>query len=277
MVWTMLLVAMALVLIAGAMVFWLRSRPAAASVASRTEDNVRIVSKFVSPSEDEALALVRRALANRDPAEVASLFRLGGASPAEVLEFIAGSETRDGRLIRCNWLSSLDVEDMLLDGVLLVYSGKATICERLAFLTPDDKGIWKVDFDAFARSSRPSWKDLLERRVDRAEVRVFVTRDVYFNGPFLDENQWVCVGMASPESKPLLPPEQELLHGYCRVGSPQAKAINRIFANGGQMNRMTVEIRRTEGADFRQFEITRVLAGDWVLPPKPFDEKFEGS
>jgi hypothetical protein len=40
---------------------------------------------------------------------------------------------------------------------------------------------------------------------------------------------------------------------------------------------MTVEIRRTEGADFRQFEITRVLAGDWVLPPKPFDEKFEGS
>ena len=158
----------------------------------------------------------------------------------------------------------------------MVYAGKETTGERLAFLTPDDKGVWKVDFDAFARSSRPSWKDLLERRADHAQVRVFVAKDAYYNGPFLDDSRWVCYGMVSPEAKALLPEGQELLRGYCKVGSPQAKAMERIFA-GGRAGSQAGDLGdpQEEGADSRQFEITRVLAEDWVLPPKPFDEKFD--
>jgi hypothetical protein len=36
--------------------------------------------------------------------------------------------------------------------------------------------------------------------------------------------------------------------------------------------RVTLEIRRTAGAESRQFEITRVLAEEWVLAAAPFDE-----
>ena len=36
-----------------------------------------------------------------------------------------------------------------------------------------------------------------------------------------------------------------------------------------------LEIRRIEGAESRQFEITRVLAEDWVMSAKPFDENFK--
>ena len=164
---------------------------------------------------------------------------------------------------------------MLLEGVLVVYAGKALPGERLAFLTPDDTGVWKVDFDAFARSSRPPWKDLLERRVDNAQVRVFAVKDTYYNGPFKDDSQWVCYGIGSSESNALLPAGRELLCAYCRVDSPQAKAMQRIFSDGDQTHRVILDIRRTAGAEARQFEITRVLAEDWVLSATPFDEKFD--
>ena len=275
--WSLILSLIALLVIGGFMVFWLHSHRTAKSTAVAAqppEKNVRVLSKFVSPAEDETLALVKRALANRDPGMVASFFHPGGASPAEVVEFLEGSEARDGRIARYDWLSSMDANGLLMEGVLVAYSGKNPPAERLAFLTPDDTGVWKVDFDAFARSSRPAWKDLLEQRADHAQVRVFVAMDAYYNGPFLDESQWVCFGMVSPELKELLPEGQELLRGYCKVGSSQAKAMARIFAGDGRTKRATLEIRRKQGADSRQFEITRVLAEDWVLAPTPFDEKF---
>jgi hypothetical protein len=274
--WSLILSLITLLVIGGFMVFWLRSHRNAKSTVlmAQPEKNVRVLSQFESPSEDEARALVKRALANRDPGMVASLFHPGGASPAEVVEFIVGSEARDGRIERYDWLSSMDVNGLLMEGVLVAYSGKNPPGERLALLTPDAEGVWKVDFEAFARSSRPAWKDLLERRADHAQVRVFVAKDAYYNGPFLDESRWVCFDMVSPELKALMPEGQELLRGYCKVGSSQAKAMERIFAGDRRTKRATLEIRRTEGADSRQFEITRVLAEDWVLSPTPFDEKF---
>jgi hypothetical protein len=275
--WSLGLTVVTLLVIGGFMLFWLRShgRKSGDADALPTTENVRIASKFESPSESEAFDLVKRALAGRDPKEVESLFHMGGATPAEVVEFIRGIEARDGGLERMDWLSSMDADGLLMEGVLVVYTGKETPTERLAFLVPDETGVWKVDFDAFARSSRPSWKELLEGRAERAQVRVFVAKDSYFNGPFLDESRWVCYAMVSPETKSLLPEEHELLRGYCKVGSPQAKAMERIFEAGGQACRVTLEIRRMEGADARQFEIARVLSRDWVLAPQSFDEKFD--
>lgn len=281
-VWSLTLTLLTLGVIGGFMISWLRSHRSPQSAKSAAEEHVRIVSQFISPGEDEALTMVKGALATRDPAKVASFFHPGSFSPEEVVEFLAGSEARDGRIERYDWLSSMDVDGLLMDGVLVSYAGRESPGERLAFLTPGDTGVWKVDFDAFARTSRPPWKDLLERRANHAQVRVFMIKDAYYNGPFQDESRWVCYGMLSPESKALLPEGQELLCGYCRVGSPQAKALERIFAEGGGIVanrshtiRTTLEIRRTEGAESRQFEITRVWAQDWVLPPIPFDEKYK--
>jgi hypothetical protein len=131
-----------------------------------------------------------------------------------------------------------------------------------------------MDFEAFARTSRPSWQDFLERRVDRARVRVVAAEDSYYNGPFIDEDQWKCYALISTEAREWLPEDKEILRGYCRKESPQAKAMERIFSDGSRMKRVTMEILRREDARPRQFEITRVLAEDWVLPPEPFDAKF---
>ena len=277
MIWSALLSLTTLVVVGGFMMFWLRTHGAIKYIPNSqfTDAQVRIASKFVAPGQDEALEAVKQALAIRDPAQIESLIHPGGATPAEVVEFMAAAESRDGKLDSCTWLSSMDVEGLQMEGVLVTYAGKQPPVERLAFLTPDARGIWKVDFDAFARSSRPSWKDLLDGHVDRAQVRVFIAKDEYFNGPYDNDAHWVCYGMVSLESNALLPEGQQLLHGYCKVDSAQAKAMAEIFNNDIRVHRVTVELLRTQGADMRQFQITRVLGEDWVLPPKPFDERFD--
>jgi hypothetical protein len=275
-IWSAALAVVTLVIIGVFMKFWLDTRDLqiADEEAARVPDNVRIVSKFVSPGETEVLDLVQRALAIRDPAKVDALFRTGAATPGQVVEFLVGSAARDGRVLQSDWLQSMDIDGLLLEGVLVTYELDHTRSARLAFLTPDDAGVWKVDFEAFARSSRPPWKDFMEGRAERAVVRVIVARDTYFNWPFQDDSQWACFGIASPELPQLMADGQDMVRGYCRVGSAQEKALSSILTDDNTSSRAVMEIRRVEGAEARQFEITRVLAREWVLPPKSFDEKF---
>ena len=276
-IWSVILCLSTVAIIGGFMTFWLRAHEDVRYVPNDqfTDAEVRIASKFVSPSENEAVDLVKRALANRDPAQVESLIRLGGATAAEVIDFMAGSEARDGKIDNYIWLSSMDVEGMQLEGVLVTYNRKDVIGERYAFLVPDDKGIWKLDFDAFARTSKPSWEEFLDGRVDRAQVRVFIAKDEYYNGVYDNDAKWVCYGMVSMESNELLPESQQVLHGYCKAGSAQAKAMAAIFKSDIRVHRLTLELLRGKGPNPRQLEITRVLGEDWVLTSKPFDERFD--
>jgi hypothetical protein len=142
-------------------------------------------------------------------------------------------------------------------------------------LVPDDHGVWKMDFDAFARSCRPSWKEIVASKAVEAEVRVFVAKDSYFNGPFADESEWICYAIASPDTAGVLPEDKDLLRGYCKVGSKQAKAMARILNEENRIGRATLMIRREKDADARQFRITRVLANDWVIGPNQLDEKIQ--
>jgi hypothetical protein len=251
----------ALVVIGGSVAIWLLPRVNRGSVEndSQLESSVRVASRFPSPGREQALDLVRRAVTTRDPQVVGSLFRDGVARSPEILDFLSGLETRDGRIERYEWLSSMDINGLLVDGVAVVFKGGEKPAERIAFLTPDPAGVWQMDFDAFARTVSPSWKELLQNGVDRAQVRVVVGKDVYYNGPFRDESQWTCYGIMSPDT-------EEVLHGYCRVGTPQADAMNRLFLDGESTSRVTLELRRTKGAETRQFEISRVVAKDWILP-----------
>jgi hypothetical protein len=106
-------------------------------------------------------------------------------------------------------------------------------------------------------------------------VRVIVARDSYYNGPFRDDREWLCFGMASPDA-------EVILLGYCRKDSPQARAMERMFPKDDELNgdtrrkmviRATLELKRPPGAETRQFEITHVLAEDWVLSDVPFDSE----
>ena len=124
----------------------------------------------------------------------------------------------------------------------------------------------------------PSWSELLEKNAPEGLVRAMVVADSYYNGPFSDDSQWVCYSMASPDS-------ETVLMGYCRKDSPQARALARIVSNDDAtaevssipraLKRATLKIRRVEGGESRQFEITRVMAQDWVVSGEPFDGKFQ--
>ena len=226
---------------------------------------VRVASKFPSPSREQALELVKRAITNRDPNQLESLFRMGTASRAEILAFLNASDRRDGFIDRYEWLSSMDVNGILLDGVLVVYKNKEKPVERLAFLTPDAAGNWKLDFDAFARTVKPSWQTLLDIGTEQALVRVFVGHDVYYNGPFGDDKQWICYGVASPDT-------EALLRGYCRVNSEVAAAMDKLFLDGRKLSRATLELHRVKEGGPLQFEIVRLVSEEWVVAEPTTDK-----
>lgn len=276
-VWSCVLMVGAVMVVGGIMAFWLSGQKgrAVARTVKYKAPKERVISQFTSPSEEEAMDFVKRALAVRDAAMVESLFYPGDASAEEIVAFLSESEARDGKLQHISWLGSMNMDEQPMEGILVAHAGEDGLRERLAFLRPDEAGVWKVDFEAFARTSKPGWKEFLKGDAKQAQVRVLVAQDVYFNGPFIDESRWVCFAMTSPESKELLPEEGELLRGYCRVGSAQAKALARIFEEDARMSRATLEICKAEGAEFRQFEITRVLSRDWVVPAMALDERFK--
>jgi hypothetical protein len=230
----------------------------------------RVVSEFPSPSEDVALELVKGAVELRDPGKFGDYFRMDGTDPGQVLEFLREMENNDGEVTGYSWLSSMDANGMLLDGVLVstIRDGKPK--NRLALLTPDEQGVWRIDFDAFARSVEPSWEEIRNGSAAEALVRVIIANDSYFNGPFRDEARWKCFAMASPDT-------DQILLGYAAKGSAQLEALDTILAEDDSqtgakaMKRVTLKLKHHDGADSRQFEITRVLAEDWVLSDTPLD------
>lgn len=236
-----------------------------ANDAARTDREVRVASRFPSPSREEALDLVNRALSNGDPDQVDRLFRVGSSTSRAVADFCEASGERDGKLNGMDWLSCLDTGGLLIEGVVVNYQGKEKPVQRLALLTPDGSGRWQLDFDAFARSVKPSWEDILDGGADQAVVRVIVAPDVYYNGPFRDEGEWTSYGMTSPDL-------DQILRGYCKVGSPQADVMKRLFSDETRTSRAILEIRRVKDGEKGQFEITRLLARDWILPESPGKE-----
>ena len=262
-VWSSVLSVITLTVIGLAVSFWLlpylfHGPVPDAGTMFNYDAHVRVASKFPSPSREKAMEIVKGAIANRDPEQVDSLFRVGASNRAEILAFLNASDHRDGFIDRYEWLSSMDVNGLLLDGVLITYKGQEKPVQRLAFLTPDAVGNWKMDFDAFARKVTPSWQDLLEKGASQALVRVFVGPNVYYNGPFSDDKLWVCYAIASPDM-------ESLLRGYCRVGSDVAAAMEQLFLDGRKLSRATLEIQRVKDGEPLQFEITRVASEDWVV------------
>lgn len=228
----------------------------------------RVVSKFPSPSERDALAMVKHGLSIREAGQVTGYFRPGSANPQEVVDFLKGLEAGDGAITDYKWLSSMDANGLSIDGVLVNFKSGDKPRNRLALLTPDATGKWQIDFDAFARTVKPAWKEFLGKGAELARVRVYVAKDSYYNGPFKDDKQWLCYGIASPDT-------EEVLLGYCKTGTPQAAALERIFSKETQVPRAILEIRRVEGAEPRQLEISKVLAEDWVMGEAPFEEQFK--
>jgi hypothetical protein len=251
---------------------WLGLRTAAdrevAPAVALAEEAAPAPVKFPVPTEDQAQGLVKHALAIREPAEVTRYFRLGKTSPTAVVDFLKSLDTGEGPLSHYEWLGSMDANGLPLEGVLVHFKGTDKLRNRLALLTPDQEGVWKIDFDAFARSCEPAWDAFLGKRADSIVARVYIARDSYYNGLFSDESEWVCYGIASPDT-------EEVLLGYCKVGSPQAAALKWILSKDLPLSRAVLEIRQAEGGLPRQYVIGRLLAEDWVMGDTPFEQGFE--
>lgn len=260
----------ALGVVVAAFVLWLRPMLARAK-DTRERDRIaqesreRKVSRFESPSKDESLALVRKALAVRDPDAVERLIRPGAMTPRQVVDYLVDMETVDGKIEDYYWMSNVDKNGLLLEGVQVVFKNPERQRSRLAFLTPDEKGRWKMDFAAFARWTAPAWDSLLKLKNGRGLIRIYVGKGGYFNGPFADDKAW--------ESYTLLSEDLDCnLYGYCKHGSLQQRAMDYLMAavEDGPA-RATLEVRKIEGASEHQLEITRVLAEDWVLSDEAFE------
>jgi hypothetical protein len=255
------------------LVVWIRGQMRRTAPVEEVASSVQRVhvSKFPSPTEEAALDIVKTALAVRDASEIGKYFRLRGTDAAEVVSFLETMHEHDGAISSYQWLGSMDANRMLLEGVVVKTQREDAQRNRIAFLTPDEQGTWKVDFDALARTVRPSWAALTAEDGGQGTVRVFLAKDSYFNGLFENEDEWLCFGMASPDT-------QKVLLGYCRRKSPQALAMEQIFRSmddihqeRDKLRRAVLHLRRPQGAELRQFEITRVLAEDWVLGEAAFD------
>ena len=272
--------AVLMVVLAGVWVgFRFRSRfvpsqlPTAAKV--KPEEHVRIASKVKSPSEDEAIGLVVKALESPDEMTVASRMRLLDASAADAIRFLKESKSHEIDRKRMQWIGSLDIEGLLIEGVQIQSAREQDEMGRTAFLVPDEQGNWKLDFDSFARICKPDWKTVLDGPPTPAMVRVLATPDVYYNGQFADESQWRCFGITSPDCYEHLPEEKRLMYAYCRKNSAQSRALGRVLSSESRIFRLTLEIKRAGEGEKLQFEILRVLSEDWVMTDKPFDERFQ--
>ena len=231
----------------------------------------RVESKFASPTEDQSRAIVTAALAAKDEAAVLANFRLHGTPPTEVLEFLRQEEALFGSAHVESWIGSIDCNNTLVESVLVHYTKNGVNEPRIALLSPDEQGVWRLDFESFAKKCEPTWETFVSGEATEGIVRIWFSQDNYFNGIYTDDSEWLCFSMASLDS-------DVLLYGYCRKNSPQGTAMASIMARARArvnqnitMFRATLAISRSEGADKRQFEIKKVLAEDWLLTDKAFD------
>ena len=260
-------------LIGGAFIFWVR--PILDRRADMVEEaaNRKVVTQLsdmpelTTPSEGELQEIVEKAMRVTDPPEVDGYFILGSATPEEVVEFLKKMIEEDGAITSYDVMPGMDANDMALEGVLVTFDGEGRKPNRIALLTPDEKGVWKIDFPAFQRRADPPWEQFLAHKAESAVVRVYIAKDNYYNGVFSNEEDWRCYGIASPDVK-------DLMFGYCRRNSDQDRAMWQIIQdqpNG--LARATVELGLIDEAGVRQFEVKKVMAQDWVVSGVPFDER----
>jgi len=216
--------------------------------------------------------IVQRFLAARAPRELDPLLRGSIQRPEAIAEKLSRLESQDGRIRSVRYHGPIDSRCLQVESVVVKFD---TGRNRLALLAPDETGVWRVDFDAFDRHVTPDWETILASNPAESTVRVYISKDTYYNGRYQDDRQWACFAMASPD-------HEELMFGYVPRGSRQhmaiASAVTRnLEAASGGLKRMTLSILHTGTGDHRQFEITRALADDWALGDGPLDARVDSS
>lgn len=249
-----------------AMILWLRSQSNRADFAGTLAmDDVasgalaREVEIFTPPSEREAVRILRSALEARDVDIIHQyVHETSEVDVEEMLGFFAAIPEREGEALPFEWTGTTESDRLQIQGLNVYFEKDFLRSARMAMLLPDEDGEWKLDFPSFARWSDPPL-DLFDSGdgYPGGRVRVILAQDQYFNGPFADDREWACYAVYSPDI-------DTTAFVYSRIGSPENRQVRALLEREGGMVRANVEIRRTDGALRNQFELTRVIAGDWL-------------
>lgn len=217
---------------------------------------------------DDAVELVRAALQNRDPALVESFFIFGGAAatPEKIIDLLKRIEGEDGNPHGFDPLGARMTRGVVAEEVMVTSRKDGRDSHRLTQLLFVN-GKWRIDLDSYVRHVSPSWEDILDRKCDVAIIRVFVNPDSYYNGNKYLEDRWKCYALISPDV-------DEILFGYAARNSVQEEAMDRIMAKEEEFHRAIIEVSITKEQGRKQFEISRVLADDWLAGDIHFDVSF---
>lgn len=215
--------------------------------------------------EERALALVQAAIGTKDADRALARFHLGAGGAGELRASLQRILRTEGEPQSYEWLGEREVNRVRMETVSVKFSREGKVSERLAMITADGRGLWKIDHDAFVRKVEPSWKEILGGRTDPSIVRVALAPARVFGGPFADDGSWDCYVMSSPDCG-------EALLGYCKVGTRRALVLKAMAARGGSTDfRAVLQVERVDPGQGERFEILRVLAEDWVLGERAID------
>jgi hypothetical protein len=216
--------------------------------------------------------IVRSFLKARTPEALAPLIRKSNQETATILSKLAGLEQQDGAIKNVRYLNTIHSRCLQLEGAVVNFEGGRN---RLALLSPDEAGQWRVDFDGFDRYMSAPIDQILSGKAVDARGCFYVSADAYYNSRFKDDRQWACYGIASPDST-------QLMFGYVPRGSAQHAALDSMIATRAELRagdatrsalqRMILEIRHHPDSESRQFEILRVLSDEWAMGPLALDE-----
>lgn len=276
-VWTCLLSFCATCIILLAIVTYFRtmtSLPEGAAIGAGVATNLELAfteqktPALPSIEAQDALRITKSALANRDPLLVTEHFVLGEVrDPKEALNLLELIKKHEGEVTTMRWLGEKNFNDIHRAQIALLLKNDERQHIRLAQLVPSSDGKWRIDLDSFLRFVSPNWETILTAKSGTSLVRIFVAPDSYYNGIYADESLWTAYALSSPEVT-------NLLYGYAKRGSSQEKALKRILASEEPFHSVTLRIKKNSESGPRQFEISRVVAENWIIGESNFDESF---
>lgn len=201
--------------------------------------------------------LVSDALAS-DSDNITRRFKLEtGTTPAAAYEILKEIQTREGHLTELQWLGIRYIGDRLIEEVTTMYSSGKSRSVRLAQITRQPDGSHKVDFASYVRKTSHPWNDIVDGNVESCIVRVMISKSAYHNGVFRDDKKWSAYTISSPDV-------DTTLHAYAEIGSKEEIRIRDILATEPQSPRVTLQIQRNETLLPNQFQVSQVIARDWI-------------
>lgn len=218
------------------------------------------------PDVNSCVAIAQKALASSAGDAWQEHVFLRNIEPEVFATNLEKLKKTEGVIEKIEWAGALEINDLSLEMVVVTFGSAET---RVAYLTHDADGVWRLDGESFLEWQGRPWAELLDKGNCKAIVRMIVMPDSYYNGVFSDEKEWICLSLKSLNG-------ENQLSGYVRPQSAVHLAIMEIFKTSVPAAVM-VEISRNSAMEAKQFEIKRVIAHGWVESDVVFSSKFSST